>query len=166
NTGKQGAVFHVYDKLHLDQIPRRYTVEAGKELEDDFWNFVTRDNGYYDLWVYGPNGFVRSFSGTVVPTRVKIDIELSYDVANASLGILVCNKGGDQETLTVSANAYRADGPWTLTAPAGGTAERSWSIANSGCWYDFTVAGALKFERRFAGRLESGKHGISDPAMG
>jgi phospholipase C len=166
NTGKQGAVLHVYDKLHLDQIPRRYTVEAGKELRDDFWNVVTSDHGRYDLWVYGPNGFVRSFRGTVVPTPVKIEIELSYDPANASLGLRVCNEGNDKATLTVSANAYRADGPWTLTVPAGGTAEQRWSIANSGCWYDFTVAGVLSFERRFAGRLESGKHGISDPAMG
>ena len=28
NTGFQGAVFHVYDKLHLDRIPQRYAVEA------------------------------------------------------------------------------------------------------------------------------------------
>ena len=27
------SVFHVYDKLHLDRIPRRYTVEPGKQLE-------------------------------------------------------------------------------------------------------------------------------------
>jgi hypothetical protein len=38
------------------------------------------------------------------------------------------------------------------------------AVADSSCWYDFTVAGELNFERRFAGRLESGKHGISDPA--
>ncbi|KAF7962678.1 hypothetical protein AWV80_18980 [Cupriavidus sp. UYMU48A] len=31
NTGAQGAVFHVYDRLHLDRIPRRYTVERGQD---------------------------------------------------------------------------------------------------------------------------------------
>jgi phospholipase C len=167
NTGKQGAVFHVYDKLHLDQIPRRYTVEAGKELRDDFWNVITGDNGRYDLLVYGPSGFVRSFRGTAVPANapVKAEIEVSYDPANASLDLKVRNEGTGQATLTVTANTYRADGPWTLTVPAGGTAEQRWSIANSGSWYDFTVAGVLNFERRFVGRLESGKHGISDPAM-
>ena len=51
----------------------------------------------------------------------------------------------------MTANAYRADGPWTLTVPAGGSAEQRWSIANSGNWYDFTVSGVLNFERRFAG---------------
>ena len=30
NSGEAGAVFHVYDKLHLDRIPRRYTVEPSK----------------------------------------------------------------------------------------------------------------------------------------
>jgi phospholipase C len=30
NTGTHAAVFHVYDKLNLDAIPRRYMVEAGK----------------------------------------------------------------------------------------------------------------------------------------
>jgi phospholipase C len=166
NTGQQGAVFHVYDKLHLDQIPRRYTVEAGKELRDDFWNAVTSDNGCYDLWVYGPNGFVRSFKGTVVPASVKIEIELYYEPPDASLALRIWNEGVDHATLTVSANAYRADGPWTLTIPGGGSAKQRWSIANSMRWYDFTVSGPLNFERRFAGRLESGKHGISDPAMG
>jgi phospholipase C len=168
NTGKQGAVFHVYDRLHLDQIPRRYTVEVGKNLSDDFWNAFARDNGHYDLWVYGPNGFVRTFKGTVVPTNaaVKTEINLSYEPVNAALRLKVRNEGTDQATLTVTANAYRADGPWELTIPAGGTAKQHWSIAENGNWYDFTVVGALDFERRFAGRLESGKHGISDPAMG
>jgi phospholipase C len=40
----------------------------------------------------------------------------------------------------------------------------NWNLAASGNWYDFTVQ-ASNFERRFAGRMESGQHGISDPAM-
>ena len=34
NTGKQAAVFHVYNRLDLTAIPRRYMVEAGKQLDD------------------------------------------------------------------------------------------------------------------------------------
>jgi phospholipase C len=59
NTGSKGAVFHVYDRLHLDRIPRRYTVEAGKSLSDN-WD-LTGDQGKHDLWVYGPHGYVRVF---------------------------------------------------------------------------------------------------------
>ena len=33
-------------------------------------------------------------------------------------------------------------------------------------WYDFTVKTEKSFSQRFAGRVETGKQGISDPAMG
>ncbi|MDR6292391.1 MULTISPECIES: phospholipase domain-containing protein [Inquilinus] len=52
----------------------------------------------------------------------------------------------------------------TLTVAPGATASRRWSRADSAGWYDFTIA-ADGFERRFAGRLETGRPGVSDPAM-
>ena len=35
-------------------------------------------------------------------------------------------------------------------------------------WYDFSVSlgASSSFERRFAGRVETGEHGYSDPFMG
>ncbi|EGD03701.1 phospholipase C, partial [Burkholderia sp. TJI49] len=62
NTGRAAAVFHVYDKLHLDRLPRRYAVEPGKTLHDD-WAAGADDSGKYDLWVLGPNGYHRRFTG-------------------------------------------------------------------------------------------------------
>jgi phospholipase C len=38
-------------------------------------------------------------------------------------------------------------------------------LAKSFSWYDFSVV-AGRFERRCAGRVETGKPGTSDPAMG
>ena len=67
-------------------------------------------------------------------------------------------------SLGIVSNAYRKDGPWTIEAPAGGVAEKHWELADSGRWYDFTVKGD-GFERRFAGRVETGKPSVSDPAM-
>ncbi|WP_188590805.1 phospholipase domain-containing protein, partial [Achromobacter denitrificans] len=61
NTGTAGAVFHVYDRLRLERGPRRYTVEAGKQLADA-WP-ASADDGRYDLWVLGPNGFHRHCTG-------------------------------------------------------------------------------------------------------
>ena len=61
NSGKAAAVFHVYDRRHLDAPPRRYTVEAGKQLSG-LWR-VNYDANLYDLWVLGPNGFHRHFTG-------------------------------------------------------------------------------------------------------
>jgi phospholipase C len=163
NTGSQGAVFHVYDKNHLDRIPRRYTVEAGMELSDGYWNPMATDNGAYDLWVYGPNGFVRTFKGNVkVPVA---EIEVVYDADKTAVSINAHNSGRDAVNLTVVANAYRQGGPWILRVPGGVTVEQRWDIAGNGNWYDFTVSGE-NFERRFAGRLENGRASLSDPAMG
>lgn len=39
-----------------------------------------------------------------------------------------------------------------------------WNLERSGSWYDFTVKSEA-FERRFAGRVETGKASVSDPAM-
>jgi phospholipase C len=47
---------------------------------------------------------------------------------------------------------------------AGLTGSLNWNIEASGYWYDFTAA-ASTFERRFAGRMETGHDGSSDPAM-
>ena len=61
-TGDAGAVFHVYDRLRLDAVPRRYTVEPGTAL-DDVWSAGPGVGGRYDLWVMGPNGFLRHVTG-------------------------------------------------------------------------------------------------------
>ncbi|CAM4331505.1 phospholipase C, phosphocholine-specific [Bordetella tumbae] len=157
NTGKVGAVFHVYDQRNLDLIPRRYTLEAGKSLSD------TWSGGDYDLWVYSTNGFVRTFSGN---TRqgAALEVQVCYEPAGSALYVKVSNHGTTAMQASLRANAYRTDGPWTLAIEPGAVAEHHWSIADSGNWYDFSVA-AEGFERRFAGRMETGSHSVSDPAM-
>jgi phospholipase C len=40
-----------------------------------------------------------------------------------------------------------------------------WDLEASGYWYNFTAQATL-FERRFAGRVETGADAISDPLMG
>ena len=167
NTGKQGAVFHVYDKMHLDRIPRRYTVEAGKSLTDD-WDLIS-DKGRYDLWVLGPNGYLRHFVGTAGTDVIALpECQVCYDVANGEIYLHLHNKGTAACSVEVRANAYRNDGPWVLTVPGGGMVEQRWSLADSGRWYDFSVTRSedASYLRRFAGRVENGQDGVSDPAFG
>lgn len=80
----------------------------------------------------------------------------------------VSNEGAKPIKATIVVNAYRLrhhDHETTLVVPPHRTVERRWSLELTGGWYDFTVtAGA--FERRFAGRMETGRHSVSDPAMG
>jgi phospholipase C len=170
NTGTQGAVFHVYDLLHLDRIPRRYTVEAGKSL-NDVWNTAATDAGEYSLWVYSTNGFVRSFQGNTMnwsTAGFAPETQICYQPCAAQLAaqlhLNVKNSGTLGGPVTVQANAYRADGPWPLQIGPAASATLSWNLAASGYWYDFAVQ-AAGFERRFAGRVETGEDGISDPAM-
>ncbi|ARP94370.1 phosphocholine-specific phospholipase C [Bordetella genomosp. 13] len=171
NTGTAGAVFQVYDRLHLDRVPRRYTVEAGKQLEDS-WSVVD-DAGAYDLWVLGPNGFHRHFQGNVNTLRAAgaaaPEIRVCYDVANGDVYVTFINTGDAECTFDIVPNAYYPNGAsWSVTVPAQGQAEQHWPLQRSGSWYDFTatVRGDDAYARRFAGRVETGKPSVSDPAMG
>jgi phospholipase C len=160
NTGRAGAVFHVYDRLHLDRIPRRYTVEAGRTLEGH-WD-LAEDAGRYDLWIYGPGGFVREVVGRSGGAR--LEAELRYDAPGRALRLSIVNRGSEPADVVLKANAYRIDGPWQISVPAGGRLKRRIPLRRHHNWYDFTLA-AKGFERRFAGRIETGRDDVSDPAV-
>ena len=46
--------------------------------------------------------------------------------------------------------------------------QRRWSLDETGNWYDLTVMSDAHpgYLRRFAGRMETGEHSVSDPAIG
>ena len=170
NTGQRAAVFHVYDSLHLDRIPRRYVVEAGKTL-DDTWTTQAADAGRYDLWVLGPNGFHRHFKGDttrIAASKASPDIRVCYDIANGHVYAEMMNGGTSPVQFSIVSMAYRKDGPWTASVAGGATSSQHWALADSGRWYDFAVTcdADPAFYRRFAGRVETGEHSVSDPAMG
>lgn len=166
NSGGVAAVFHVYNRRDLNAVPRRYTVEADKQL-DGTWD-LSMDGGAYDLWVLGPNGFHRHFSGKVTATGANPEVKVCYDIANASVHLKMYNTGTAPCAVTVRANAYFREGPWSASVAPGAETVLSWPLASSGQWYDFTltVDNMQGYSRRFAGRLETGKDTVSDPAMG
>jgi phospholipase C len=175
NTGTQAAVFHVYDQLNLSTPPRRYTVEAGKQLSDT-WNAFLNTNsagqtGIYSLWVLGPGGFHREFTGNVnsVTSGVNPEVRVCYDEGNNAVYLTIMNTGTQTANVAVTANAYFSTGPWTYTVAPGAQTEPSWSLVNSHGWYDFTLSSIDSFgtfTRRFAGRVETGQDSFCDPAMG
>jgi phospholipase C len=168
NTGSVGAVFHVYDRLRLVDMPRRYTVEAGKELSD-VWTPAT--SGSYDLWVLGPNGFHRHFTGNarraVSAGQPNPDVTLAYDKVANQLTIRLVNAGTMACSFSISANAYFDATPSTQSVVARSETIVTRQLATSGGWYDFSVrvAGQTDYIRRFAGRMETGAPSITDPAM-
>jgi phospholipase C len=91
-----------------------------------------------------------------------------YDITNGNVYLNMRNDGKATCKFTITAKAYRTDGPWTASVNGGANADQHWELANSGQWYDFAVTcdADPAYYRRFAGRVETGKHTVSDPAMG
>ncbi|WP_346949658.1 phospholipase C, phosphocholine-specific [Dyella sp.] len=163
NHGKQGVVLQVYDKLHLDRLPRRYTIEAGKELADTAWHPQRDDQGRFDLEVFGPNGFFRAFKGTVAEAASHdIDLQVRFDLVREEAVMEAHNASRTQARLTVKSLAYRELSAEDALLP-GETLRYAWGLADSGPWYDFLVD-RPGMTVRVAGRLETGRHATSDPA--
>jgi phospholipase C len=166
NTGSGGAVLHVYDNLQRDRVPRRYTVEAGKSLSDA-WAL----DGSYDLHIVGPGGFLRVFAGSLpsgngdaLPEArlVCLDAEGCIEVHAWNDGVASC-------VVKASPNAYRSDRPFSLDLqPEQVPRSVHWSLQPSGYWYDFTLScpSLPGWMRRYAGRIETGRDGVTDPALG
>ena len=160
NEGAAGAVFHVYDRLHLDRVPRRYTVGQGMTLAGAW------AAGAYDLWVRGPNGFHRHFVG-VAPGDEPI-ASLVYDRGGKAITLEVRNPGRTPIEVSIAPGAYGAAlSAWRANVRAGARASHRWVLDGAMGWYDLEarIDGA-SWRRRFAGRVETGKDGVSDPAMG
>ena len=158
NSGTAGVVFHVYDLKDLDKIPRRYTVEAGRSLQDEW---AVRSD-LYDLEVFGPNGYFHKFSGNL--TENEPIVELEYDHRKGGLSQTVFNSGDSDIEVSIVSNAYGYPAKKAICRVR--TKNKfTWQLAKSSNWYDFTLSTANAFHYRLAGRVETGKPGISDPAM-
>ncbi|RQP14310.1 MAG: phospholipase C, phosphocholine-specific [Parapedobacter sp.] len=162
NKGNKGAVYHVYDMHRLDRIPRRYTVEATKSLADE-WE-VSETNGAYHLEVYGPNGYFHKFEGNTGDEEPEI--ELAYDHRKGDISIHLQNGSQTPLHIEIEANAYEYEKFDPISLAAGKRLKKYIRLDKSSNWYDFTVKTTNGFSHRFAGRVETGRAGISDPAMG
>ncbi|GGG81889.1 non-hemolytic phospholipase C [Parapedobacter pyrenivorans] len=161
NKGDKGAVYHVYDMNRLDRIPRRYTVEAAKSLTDE-WD-VNKTDGAYDLEIYGPNGYFHKITGNI--RNIEPEIALAYDHVNGDISILLQNNSATLLAAEIVSNAYDYTKSVTISLATGNQQKRVISLKKSSNWYDFTIKTENGFSHRFAGRVETGQHGISDPAM-
>ena len=139
--------------------PWTYTTEAGKSVADS-WNPIY-SNGVTDLTVHGPNGFLRVFKGPgetagpeVVARHVGDDVELTFT-----------NRGSATVELRV-ADGYRGR-TTTVRVKVGAVLKRTVDLSAGRRWYDLTVTSVAdpSFQRRFAGHVENGRPGVSDPAI-
>jgi phospholipase C len=138
-------------------------VEPGKTLSDA-WNVVASS---YNLSVYGPNGFVRYFNGSIGSSAAVLDVFSSYGVANGgSIGWSITNLTANDADVIVL-DAYTGTSS-TAHLQGGQSTEGGLPLGAFYGWYDviITVAEDPTFQYRLAGHVETGQDSFSDPAMG
>ena len=161
NTGTATVVFQVRSGNPADVV-RSYTVEPGKQLTDT-WNVGSS----YDLSVYGPNGFVRYFRGSIGSNAAALDVVSRYGREDrGSIALKITNVVASPADITVL-DAYTGDTRTKHLQP-GHRLEEELELEKFGGWYDLivTVAGDPSFSYRLAGHVETGRDSISDPALG
>jgi len=171
-----GAPFNVYapgkyvQKNNPQQFENARTWAYGLTAGDsitDAWPLNEFENDNYHLRVYGPNGFYREYKGN--QTDPLLDITCEYQAGttgNIELKFESLN-GNKPYHIEIADNAYKTNNH-QKEVKAGQPALLALDLSKSFGWYDFTirVAGNSQFEQRFAGRVETGRPGFSDPFMG
>ncbi|HWK59544.1 MAG TPA: phospholipase C, phosphocholine-specific [Parapedobacter sp.] len=155
-----GIPFTVYHGPNI----RSYAVVAGDRLTDDF---EIGTNGY-DIKINGPNGFYRHFNGPGVP---DLAVELRYHTVNGrptgNVSLALTNRSNAPTTVHIKDNAYNR--PALVQAlGVGGTETIVLPLVDSHNWYDLTVTVVSNpaTSWKYAGRVETGKTGFTDPQMG
>jgi phospholipase C len=148
-----------------------YTAAAGDTL-NDAWPLNEFENDHYHLRVYGPNGFYREFKGNAADPDMDIACEYqqSFTVGKKLTGnieLKLHNLSGKPYTVEITDHGYKTNNHKIDVGPAAQSG-LVLNLVNSFGWYDFSVkiAGACTFEKRYAGRVETGKPSFSDPQMG
>lgn len=172
-----GAPFNVY-------APGKYL--SGKNFEEvKSWSFAVKandslqytwpiqnfENHLYHLCIYGPNGFFRELKGSNSDPDITIRLEYEPSGLTALTGniiFLIENSIGDNFKIKINDNAYQKGSQTILLTRTTNLKKVVMDLQSSFGWYDFsiTVEGRPGFERRYAGRVETGKHSKTDPFMG
>jgi phospholipase C len=164
NTGTAAAVFHVRS-TNAAHAPRSYTVEAGKTLSG-VWPVAGIGATEYDLSVYGPNGFLRAFKGSIVSSSPRIEVAATYETKTTRITLTMTNSGSHAVTIDVLDN-YSGKAT-SAGVTAGASVSKRWSLSRFDGWYDFLLTAEFDgvFAAQLAGHLETGDDSITDPAMG
>jgi len=162
NTGKAGAAFQVRSGDNQTG-PWTYTLGAGDQTSDIFGSTGVTS---YDYSVYGPNGFYRSFAGSLAPNAANISVFAIYDDEGQGIALVLRNHGSGTVKVGIL-DAYTGKS-YTQRLHAHDSATYVNGLRKSSGWYDLTVTvdSDPSFVRQLAGHVETGRASISDPAIG
>jgi phospholipase C len=156
NTGKVGVSFAVYPDDLLAAAPTPVTVlqsAPGSYVWD-----AALTAGKYAFSVYGPDGFLTSFAGEVVPAGQKsgqipvVTAGLKH-AGDKTVELTLANEGSEAITYTLTPNDYEGR-TQTVTVKLGGPKTVSWPTDEYG-YYDVVITASTGdgFRRRYAGRI-------------
>lgn len=167
----KGSAFTVYavnpfkaETMHVWD----YTVKAGHTLEDAYL-FDDFEGGRYHLKVHGPNGFFREFAGDEQNPALKIACTYERKENKLTGNVLLKLNNMDQKDIRVLVQDLGYKKPEkSVLVKAGSENTILLDLEKSFNWYDFsvTVRGKDLYLERFAGRVETGIAGKTDPLMG
>ncbi len=167
-TGVPLSVYAAVPYREADKAPEMmrswaFAVAAGDEINYQ-WPLNAFEGNAYHLDVYGPNGFLRTLKGN--GSDPDIDIKFMYTPAG-DIELQLINASKNNYVLSVADEAYGQKGT-KLILPPGKTLSHEFQLAKSHHWYDFLILieGHADFARRYAGRVETGKPGYTDPLIG
>jgi len=172
--GKQaaGAPFTVYHAASYKGevgTSRNYAVAPGDHVTDH-WPLDAFDKRMYHLEIHGPNGFYREFKGDADNPHIKIRCTYEKSKNEAAftgrLSFSCTNNGKTTEQLIFEDLSYGKE-KRSLQLKGGQSITIHFELAKQNFWYDFrlTCSGFLNFEERYAGRVEIGNAGKSDPLL-
>nr|WP_199067911.1 phospholipase C, phosphocholine-specific [Chromobacterium sp. ASV5] len=164
NQGSQSSHYAIHANNYRIDGPWQYDVAAGAESKD-FFHVQTYGGGWYDLTLYGPNGFLRRFKGYIHGAGGQLEAVSGVGVAQGvpQLSVSFVNQSAASVSFSVSGNGYGGSGAQTIVVPARGSVVQSWNLAAQYGWYDFTVSCAAdaNFLRRMVGHVEYGQVSVS-----
>ena len=164
NTGKVAAVYQVYSADGRSG-PWTYTVAPDTELSDS-WNLRSNGQTDYHLSVFGPNGFLRVFKGSIANGKADLVSSITYDIDSHGVVLGIHNR--TETAFRVSVFDLYTHRKVEFKLEPDGELSEFWSLDRSYGWYDFriTTRSDPSFQHRLAGHLETGRHSMTDPAIG
>jgi phospholipase C len=115
--------------------------------------------------VTGPNGFLRSFRGSAGDPAIRAFLEYPGD---GNVALTIENAAADRGyEIEYRDRSYGLFSPARFRVEAGASRSVRLDLEGAGRWYDLEVlvTDFAAYRRGFAGRVETGEVGISDPAM-
>lgn len=166
----QAANAFTDENKNVDQAKNwAFAVKAGDRITYE-WPLQAFEKDRYHLRLHGPNGFFREFIGN--QDTPKLDITCGYERGSSgkptgNVLLTIQNNEKVPQTLTITDRSYKS-ATVTKEIAANSKTELMIDIAKNFNWYDFSirVKGNDWFEQRFAGRVETGQLGKTDPLMG